>query len=1106
MGYINNLSTVNSTNIIYQKLEAFIKKFYTNELLRGTLLFIGFGLLYFLFTLFIEYFLWLQPAARTFLFWTFVGVEVYLFSRFIAFPLFKLFKLQKGISYREASTIIGNHFPEVKDKLLNYIQLSQNTVDQSELLLASIQQKSDNLAPIPFGKAINFKSNKRYLPIALIPLLFLFAFFVSGNSTIISQSLDRVIHYKASFVKPAPFQLVIQNRNLVVQENKDFVLSVKTIGAVLPENVMLTIGDESYFMENSGPGQFQYKFVAPSSDVVFHLEANVVVSPSFTLKVIDVPSISSFEMFLHFPSYLNRKSEVVKGTGNAVIPEGTLVNWKIVSSSTESIVFNEARVPSSFVSQSNIFNFKKIINQNTDYQVITSNSNVKYFEKLNYQLAIVKDQYPTIDVEQAPDSLKVDKRFFIGKIGDDYGFSKLQIVYYEKGKPFTSKRGTLPSKSGNFDQFVFSFPGNLPLRAGISYDFYFEIFDNDAVHHFKSTRSIVFSNRVSTASEKEDALIEEQNSTLNSLEKTLQKQSKQFSDLDKLNKSSKEKKELEFKDQQMVNDFIKRQSQQDQLMKSFSEKIKENLNQDNSQNKDKTKETLEKRLDKVTSAIDKNKQLLDELKELNDKLNNEDLQDKLQQFKQNSKNQVKTLEQLVELTKRYYVDKKATQIAEKLDKLSNEQNKLSKDPATESKEQDKINDEFKSLEEQLNDVLKENKSLKSPMDLPNTKDLQQDIKQDLNSAKEQLGKRNSSKAQSSQKNASQKMKKMSDKLKEAMASGEQEQLQEDIKMLRQILDNLLAFSNSQEDVMKQFKSTKVGSSTYNKYLKTQQTLKTQFKHVDDSLFAMSLRNPKIAEDVTKEIGTVQYNLDNAIDKLGNGIVSKGVSHQQFSVSSANKLADFLSEQLNNMQMDLSGMSSGNPKPGHGKGMQLPDIMSKQKGLGEKMQQQMKGEGKSKGGSKPGNKPDSKYTQGEEGPGGEGDAKSIMEIYKEQKQLRDALQNELNKNGLNGVGQNALEQMKQIEKQLLNKGFKNEVLQRILNLNQELLKLDNALQQQGQDTKRQSETNLKGFNNTSKGLPNNLLQYINSVEILNRQSLPLRSNFNQKVQEYFNKND
>ena len=36
--------------------------------------------------------------------------------------------------------------------------------------------------------------------------------------------------------------------------------------------------------------------------------------------------------------------------------------------------------------------------------------------------------------------------------------------------------------------------------------------------------------------------------------------------------------------------------------------------------------------------------------------------------------------------------------------------------------------------------------------------------------------------------------------------------------------------------------------------------------------------------------------------------------------------------------------------------------------------------------------------------------------------------------------------------------------------------------------------------------NDFTQYLNSIEILNRQSLPLRSNFNQKVQEYFKSND
>ncbi len=136
---------------------------------------------------------------------------------------------------------------------------------------------------------------------------------------------------------------------------------------------------------------------------------------------------------------------------------------------------------------------------------------------------------------------------------------------------------------------------------------------------------------------------------------------------------------------------------------------------------------------------------------------------------------------------------------------------------------------------------------------------------------------------------------MSQEMQESMEAGEQEQMEEDIAMLRQILDNLLAYSFSQEDVMKQFKGLKRGSPSFNKNLKIQQDLKQQFKHVDDSLFALSLRNPKIAEDVTKEVGNVQYNVDKAIETLADANVSKGISHQQFATSSANKLADMLAD-------------------------------------------------------------------------------------------------------------------------------------------------------------------------------------------------------------------
>jgi hypothetical protein len=837
------------------------------------------------------------------------------------------------------------------------------------------------------------------------------------------------------------------------------------------------------------------------------------------LEVVAVPTISNFEMVLNFPSYLHKNAEIIKGTGNAIVPEGTRVTWKVAALATQSVVFSDLKTMSLFSVNENSFQWSKSINQNIDYQIITSNSKVKNYEKLNYQLSVIKDQFPTIEANNAPDSLKIDKSVVVGQVGDDYGLSKLQIVYYPKNKPEAGLKAAIAVKHNVFDQFVFTFPGTLPVEQGVSYEYYFEVFDNDALHNFKSTKSSVFANRIATDEEKEDKMLQQQNDNISSMSKSLKAQDKQISELDKLQKSAKEKDNLEFKDQQKVNDFIKRQKQQDEMMKQFSKKMEKNLEQFKTDKKDELKEELQKRLEETQKDLEKNQKLLDELKELNDKIKQDELVDKMDKFKQNSKNQVKNLEQLVELTKKYYVEKKAEQLADKLDKLADKQEELSnKEKENTTEKQEEINKEFDKIQEDLKDLDKENKELKAPIDIPKDAEKEKSIDEDLKKANEELQKENKAKAKPKQKSASKKMKEISKKMEEGMEAGDMEQMEEDVAMLRQILDNLLAYSFSQEDLMGQFKNLKRGAPAFNKNLKIQQDLRLQFQHVDDSLFALSLRNPKIAEDITNEVGNIHYNIDKSLESLVESLIPKGVSHQQYSVASSNKLADMLSETLNNMQMSMSmaGKGKGKPKPGKGEGMQLPDIIKKQGDLGEKMKDGMK-KGEKPGpkpGDKPGDgkdgksgKPTQKGKDGKEGEGGEdgeGNAGEIMQIYKEQKQLREALQNELNKKGLGGNGQSTLDQMKEIEKQLLNKGFKNDVLQRILNVKQELLKLDKAIQQQGEEQKRQSETSKKMFNNQTNALPANLKEYLNSVEILNRQTLPLRANFDQKVQEYFKK--
>jgi hypothetical protein len=1022
-------------------------------------------------------------------------------SRYVLFPVFELFKLQNGLSYEQASIIIGSHFTDVKDTLTNFLQLSSatNSNESSELLLASISQKANGLKIIPFSNAINFKSNVKYLPLAVIPVVLLFVFFLSGNQSIIADSYNRVVHFNTVFIPPAPFEFIVLNNSLQTEENKDFIIKVKTLGAIVPENAMIFIDDESYFLESTALGEFKFKIANPNHSISFHFEANKVYSKVYKLNVLQVPTISDFEMTVDFPSYLSRKSEVIKGTGNAIIPEGSRISWKVTTQATDAVLWFSVDKNLKFIKVENEFVFNKNIFQNADYQVITSNLSVSNHERLNYKIAVIKDQFPSIDVSALPDSLRASKPYLVGRVSDDYGISKLQIVYYKKGNTNVVKRGTIAVKGGNVDQFIYSFPGNLQVDQGVEYEFYFEVFDNDALHNYKSSRSTVFGNRILTDSEKRDEVLQQQSDNIKGLEKSLWKQNKQIVDLDKLQKLGKEKDKFEFKDQQLVKDFIERQQKQYEMMKQFTDNMKQNLDKTDKAKSDDFKEALEKRLENATKELNENDKLLEELKQLNDKIKNEDLLEKVDNFKQQSKNQIKNLKQLVELTKKYYVEKKAAQIADKLDKLSEKQDKLAESKGDDkAAQQAEVAKDFAQIKEELKELKLDNEKLATPLDVPDSSAKAKDIDEDVKSALEELKKTNKQLAKPKQKNAAKNMKSLAASISKSVDASKEDQLKEDVKMLRQILDNLVAFSLAQEELMGQFKVANPGSSIINKKIKWQQDLKLQFKHVDDSLYTLALRNPRIAEDVTVQVGNMQYNIDKALDNFSEVQFAKGISHQQYTIAAANKLGDFLSNYLNDMQMSMSGSGQGQPKPGDGEGMQLPDIIKKQDGLADKLKKGK--DGKKESDSREGGK---NQKEGD-GTDGEGDAKAIMDIYKEQQRLREALENELKKQGLSGQGRNALEQMKQIEKQLLNKGFNNQVVQSMLNLKRELLKLDTAVKEQGEDNKRESEGSKKQFSNSAAVLPKSVLDYFNSVEILNRQSLPLRSDFNVKIREYFNR--
>lgn len=138
-------------DLLISKLDAFIRKFYKDRLIRGVLYSVGLLVAFFLVAALLEFFGRFGTTARTALFWGTLTAAALVVSRFIAIPLFKLFHLGSVITHEEAARIIGTHFGEVKDKLLNTLQLRDMAAarsQQRELIEAAIAQRSRELGPV----------------------------------------------------------------------------------------------------------------------------------------------------------------------------------------------------------------------------------------------------------------------------------------------------------------------------------------------------------------------------------------------------------------------------------------------------------------------------------------------------------------------------------------------------------------------------------------------------------------------------------------------------------------------------------------------------------------------------------------------------------------------------------------------------------------------------------------------------------------------------------------------------------------------------------------------------------------------------------------------
>jgi hypothetical protein len=1112
---------MNSFEQLLNQVDAFIRKYYKNQLLRGLILFLVVFLLLFLLVSIFEYFGRFSIITRSILFYGFISLNIAIIYKFIFIPLLKVNSFGKRISRVQASEIIGQFFPDVSDRLKNTLQL-QESLEYSEgnveLLRASVLQRSNSLQIIPFTKAVDFKENRQYIKRYLIPAFVIFTLIGFSMPSLLTQGSKRVINYGKEYKVLAPFSFNLLSTNLVIEEGKDLPIEVELKGTELPENVYLISDNGKFLMTRKSKNLFHGLLKRVKNTKAFSFEANEFSSKQFKIDVFGKAAIGKLEAKLMYPAYLGKVDEVVPNAGDLLVPEGTLIEWSVVSKNTKHLDFIVNNQKKRFTQLG--FKIMKKMKETTPISLVFSNKFMNKIDSTSFTVDVVKDAFPIINVNEKKDSLSDGLRFFSGHISDDYGLSSLTFVYKitHDGGQTTENKIPVRKVVGNdlpFDFAVDFRREDIKLKDKIEY--YFLVGDNDGVNGSKFSKSAVFMYELPALDELNEIRSAQQEKEKENLSELIQKTQDFHKNIEKLKKDAMNSKT---NDWNKINKLNQLKEEQKSLVESL-EKMKNKMEQsqlEKNQLSEGDKELMDKQdqIDKLLEDLmdDELRTLLDQLEKLMENNSKDELKNKLEDLEKSSEKMKNQLDRSLEMLKKLQVNEKIDDIEKELENLSKEQLKLKEDLENKklSKEQSlekqqEINKKFDELKEDVKELRELNQKLADPMSLADTEKAEETIDSEMKEAEENIESAKNKKAKENQQKAADQMKKMAEQLDQSQKEANKQEEEEDINSLRNILESLMTLSFDQENVLVKYGKINDSDPAYRKFGRKQRAIVDDTKIVSDSLMALAKRQPKIARFVDKELAEITKNQRLSLEDIDEHRRREMNIHQQLVMTSFNNLALLLNESLQSMQqsmqskMDGEGScskpgSKGKPKPG---GMSSGDMKQMLKKQLDQMQK-----GPNAGGKKPGEK---------EGSGmgmlGFGN-KEIAKMAAEQTAIRqrlEQLRNEMNKEGKGkGNGLNPLiNELEKQEKELINKQFSPELLNRQKDILTRLLESEKALMERGFEEKRESKTGKNDFYGNKIRFDEYNKQKLNQIDLLRSVDPSFKKYYMNKANEYFNTN-
>ncbi len=931
---------------ILNKLEAFIRKEQFQFILLGLQVFVLAVVANFTFYSLLELIANFNSIVRTVLFLLLILLASGIFTYLIIIPALRFFGLFRKASYNQAAQEVGKNFPEIKDDLLNSMQIVSATEQKSIYSLSLVDAAFKNLynrvKDLNFGSILKFEPVKKVLPYFIGLTIFCIALFTFVPG--MTSASNRLVNFSQEFIPAPKFALEVNPGSKEITKGDDLKISVKVIGAKT-ENVILSIRAEeeaefkNHALNADSAGDFSYLLPAVRNSFKYFAQSENIKSELYEITVIDRPIIESLEVTIKPPAYSQIPETVQKDNGNVSSLIGTKVAFKISSNKklkNAYLEFDDSSIVDLSVDGINSSGQFKI-SGDSEYRIRINDINDNFnLAPITYQVKADYDEYPDIQLILPNKNIPLanDNRVnLISEISDDFGFSKLLLHYRLSASRYESPQSDFNSLeipiNKNLTEADVNYVWNLTtltLAVDDVVTYYLEIFDNDNVGGPKSAKTFQFTVRVPSLDEILNDADQIHAQTEAELEKTLKEAEQLRKTLEQIDQELKtDDQKLSWEEKEKIENALEKFQELQEKVDDLNDRLGE-MKQNLQENNLLSEETLQKYMelqelmDELTS--EEMKRAMEQLQNMLRDMNRNMTQDALENFKIDEERFQKSIERTLNLLKRIQIEQKVDELVKRTEELNRLQEELSEQTKQSdlgdktkneklSKQQDELTKDINRLEQEMK-KLEEKMSEFDDMPVEELQKMMEEFNEQQNQqlseeASKNLQQNQQQKAMNQQKQISQNMEQMNKMMQQMKDSMQMQNQMQTFTEMMKMLDNLISLSKKQEELKSETEKLDTNSPRLNELAKQQQNLISNLQNLLKQMGELSQKTFAITPEMGKSIGEAMRQMGMSIQSMQNRNGSFSAIQQTEAMKSLNESAMMMK---NSMEAMMQGGSGG----------------------------------------------------------------------------------------------------------------------------------------------------------------------------------------------------